>query len=108
MARKWTSARAKKNAEGTPYNDGTTEPAKRDDAVPPGDTYTYVHARRMSPRKAGPAVERSQEMLDMRIRIAGDSSNQHSAVHDAPPTTVGARRCAAPVSLQPPEMEGER
>src|SRR5919205_3523434 len=30
----------KKNAEGSPYNDDTTGPTKRDDGVPPGQSFT--------------------------------------------------------------------
>jgi hephaestin len=37
--------------EGAPYNDGTGNAAKRDDAVPPGGTYTYRWA---VPERAGP------------------------------------------------------
>lgn len=40
-----------KNAEGTPYNDGTREADKGDDAVAPGKTYTY---RWEVPERAGP------------------------------------------------------
>jgi hephaestin len=37
--------------EGAPYNDGTSGGAKADDAVAPGDTYTYTWA---VPERAGP------------------------------------------------------
>ena len=40
-----------KSSEGVPYNDGTTANDKRDDAVPPGSTYTYVWE---VPARAGP------------------------------------------------------
>ncbi len=40
-----------KDAEGTPYNDGTSGPAKADDAVAPGGTFTY---RWSVPERAGP------------------------------------------------------
>lgn len=41
-----------KSSEGVPYNDGTSAHDKRDDAVPPGGTYTYVWP---VPARAGPA-----------------------------------------------------
>ncbi|HST07597.1 MAG TPA: multicopper oxidase domain-containing protein [Gemmatimonadaceae bacterium] len=41
-----------KSSEGVPYDDGTTGRDKRDDAVPPGGTYTYVWP---VPARAGPA-----------------------------------------------------
>jgi len=41
-----------KNSEGVPYNDGAPARDKRDDAVPPGGTYTYVWP---VPARAGPA-----------------------------------------------------
>ncbi len=40
-----------KNAEGAPYNDGTSGGAKADDAVPPGRTFDYVW---QVPERAGP------------------------------------------------------
>jgi FtsP/CotA-like multicopper oxidase with cupredoxin domain len=40
-----------KNAEGAPYNDGTSGTDKNDDAVPPGRTFTY---RWDVPSRAGP------------------------------------------------------
>jgi len=40
-----------KDAEGAPYNDGTSEENKNDDAVQPGSTYTYVW---QVPERAGP------------------------------------------------------
>jgi len=40
-----------KASEGAPYNDGTSGRATRDDAVPPGDVYTYRWA---VPERAGP------------------------------------------------------
>ena len=41
----------KKNSEGAPYNDGTSGADKADDAVAPGDTYTYSYG---VPERAGP------------------------------------------------------
>ena len=41
-----------KDSEGAPYEDETSGEAKRDDAVPPGATYTYVW---QVPERAGPA-----------------------------------------------------
>ena len=52
----------KKNAEGNPYNDGTTGPAKRDDAVPPGQMYTYVW---QVPARAGPGPMDGSSVLWM-------------------------------------------
>ncbi len=40
-----------KNSEGVPYNDSTSAADKRDDAVAPGATYTYVW---LVPERAGP------------------------------------------------------
>jgi len=40
-----------KSSEGALYNDGTSGPDKRDDAVAPGETHTYVWA---VPERAGP------------------------------------------------------
>lgn len=40
-----------KNAEGAPYNDGTSGADQADDAVPPGETYTYHWE---VPERAGP------------------------------------------------------
>ena len=40
-----------KSSEGVPYNDGTSASDKRDDAVPPGGTYTYIWP---VPARAGP------------------------------------------------------
>ncbi|MEO6200629.1 MAG: multicopper oxidase domain-containing protein, partial [Cryobacterium sp.] len=40
-----------KSSEGAPYNDGTSGADKADDAVPPGDTYTYSYG---VPERAGP------------------------------------------------------
>jgi len=40
-----------KASEGVAYNDGTKDEEKRDDAVPPGSTYTYVWE---VPERAGP------------------------------------------------------
>jgi manganese oxidase len=41
-----------KNSEGAPYQDETSGEAKKDDAVPPGGSYTYVWE---VPERAGPA-----------------------------------------------------
>jgi FtsP/CotA-like multicopper oxidase with cupredoxin domain len=41
-----------KNAEGAPYEDGTSGADRRDDAVAPGATYTYTW---LVPERAGPA-----------------------------------------------------
>jgi FtsP/CotA-like multicopper oxidase with cupredoxin domain len=43
----------KKDAEGAGYQDGSSDTDKKDDAVPPGGTYTY---RWSVPEKAGPAA----------------------------------------------------
>lgn len=43
----------KKDAEGADYQDGSSDTDKKDDAVPPGGTYTY---RWSVPEKAGPAA----------------------------------------------------
>jgi len=40
-----------KDSEGAPYNDGTSGPAKADDAVPPGSMHTYTWE---VPERAGP------------------------------------------------------
>ncbi|MFQ5927899.1 MAG: multicopper oxidase domain-containing protein, partial [Terriglobia bacterium] len=40
-----------KSSEGVPYNDGTSGADKRDDAVPPGGTHTYIWP---VPERAGP------------------------------------------------------
>jgi FtsP/CotA-like multicopper oxidase with cupredoxin domain len=52
----------KKDAEGSPYNDGTTGLNKRDDAVPPGHTYTYVW---QVPERAGPGPMDGSSVLWM-------------------------------------------
>jgi FtsP/CotA-like multicopper oxidase with cupredoxin domain len=52
----------KKNAEGSPYNDGTTGSNKSDDAVPPGQMYTYVWP---VPERAGPGPMDGSSVLWM-------------------------------------------
>jgi FtsP/CotA-like multicopper oxidase with cupredoxin domain len=52
----------KKNAEGSPYNDRSTAPAKRDDAVPPGQSFTYVW---QVPKRAGPGPMDGSSVLWM-------------------------------------------
>ena len=51
-----------KNAEGNPYNDGTTGSDKSDDAVPPSQTYTYVW---QVPERAGPGPMDGSSVLWM-------------------------------------------
>ena len=43
-----------KSSEGAPYNDGTSGAGKKDDAVPPGGTYTYTWE---VPQRAGPGPD---------------------------------------------------
>jgi manganese oxidase len=52
----------KKNAEGSPYNDGTTGSNKSDDAVPPGQRHTYVW---QVPARAGPGPMDGSSVLWM-------------------------------------------
>lgn len=51
-----------KNAEGTPYNDGTSGADKNDDAVPPGGMHTYVWE---TPERAGPGPMDGSSVLWM-------------------------------------------
>lgn len=41
-----------KDSEGSPYDDGSASPDKKDDGVPPGESHTYTWA---IPERAGPA-----------------------------------------------------
>jgi len=51
-----------KNAEGTPYNDGTSGADKNDDAVPPGGMHTYAWE---TPERAGPGPMDGSSVLWM-------------------------------------------
>jgi len=52
----------KKDAEGAPYNDGTTGAAKADDRVLPGSTFTYIWT---APERSGPAAMDGSSVLWM-------------------------------------------
>lgn len=58
-----------KDSEGKAYLDGTSEEAKADDAVPPGETHTYVWP---VPKRAGPGPRQPSSVLWM----------YHSHVHE--------------------------
>jgi hephaestin len=51
-----------KNAEGAPYDDGTTGADKHDDAVPPGDTHVYTW---QVPPRAGPGAHDGSSVMWM-------------------------------------------
>lgn len=65
-----------KNAEGAPYADGTSGADKADDAVAPGDTYTYVWE---VPERSGPGPHDPSSVLWI----------YHSHTNEVPDTYAG-------------------
>ena len=65
-----------KNAEGAPYNDGTTGAAKADDAVAPGGTHRYIW---QVPERSGPGPNDPSSVLWM----------YHSHVDESGDTNAG-------------------
>lgn len=65
-----------KDSEGAPYSDGTAISQHRDDAVPPGGSYTYTW---LVPERAGPGPHDASSILWM----------YHSHTHEVSDTNTG-------------------
>jgi hephaestin len=90
-----------KAGEGAPYNDGTSGDQKRDDAVPPGGTFTYNWE---VPERAGPGPMDGSSVLWM----------YHSHVDEVTDTNAGlvgpmviTRRGAAKADGSPQDVDRE-
>jgi hephaestin len=80
-----------KSSEGTPYRDGTYEQEKHDDAVPPGETHTYVWE---VPDRAGPGPGDGSSIMWM----------YHSHVDEGKDVTAGLM---GPMIITAPDMARE-
>jgi manganese oxidase len=91
-----------KDAEGAPYDDGTTGAAKDDDAVPPGATYTYNWK---VPERAGPGPMDGSSVLWMYHSHTDEVADTNAGLIG--PMVITARGKADPVTATPVDVDRE-
>ena len=80
-----------KNAEGAPYDDGTSGKDKLDDAVPPGGTFTYVWK---VPDRAGPGPDDGSSVMWMYHSHVDEVSDTYAGLMG--PIEITSRGMARP------------
>ena len=91
-----------KNAEGAPYADGTTGQDKADDAVQPGDTYTYSWK---VPERAGPGPMDGSSVMWMYHSHTDEIADTNAGL--VGPMVITAKGKADPDTATPLDVDRE-
>ena len=91
-----------KNAEGTPYNDGTAGSNKDDDAVPPGATFIYNWA---VPERAGPGPMDGSSVMWMYHSHTDEVADTNAGLIG--PMVITAAGKADPATATPLDVDRE-
>jgi manganese oxidase len=91
-----------KNAEGAPYADGTSGAAKADDAVAPGNTFTYTWE---VPERAGPGPMDGSSVFWMYHSHTDEIADTNAGL--VGPMVITARGKADPATATPTDVDRE-